>query len=151
MLLSPQPKLQFFDANGNPLVGGKLFTYLAGSTTPVTTYQDKAGTIENTNPVILDARGEANVWLDETILTKFVLTTAEDVEIWTVDNIGSIFTTSVITGDLSIEGALSVTGDIVAFATTDPETGGVADLPTYDELVATVADLTARVTALEAP
>ena len=151
MLLSPPPKLQFFDANGNPLVGGKLLTYLAGSTTPVTTYQDKAGTIANTNPVILDARGEANVWLDETILTKFVLTTAEDVELWTVDNIGSIFSMGVVAGDLRIEGELSVTGDIIAFATTDPGTGGTPALPTYDALVALVNDLIARVTVLEGP
>jgi len=151
MLLSPPPKLQFFDANGNPLVGGKLYTYLAGTTTATPTYQDKDGTTVNPNPVILDARGEASVWIDETVLTKFLLTTAEDVEIWTVDNIGSIFTTSVVTGDLRIEGELSVTGDIIAFATTDPETGGTPALPTYDELVAIVEDLVDRVTVLETP
>lgn len=151
MLLSPPPKLQFFDANGAPLVGGKLYTYLAGTTTPVTTYQNKDGTIANTNPVIFDARGEANVWTDETILTKFMLTTAEDVELWTVDNIGSIFTMGVVSGDLRVEGELSVTGDIIAFATTDPLTGGTPSLPTYDELVDMVNDLIDRVTILETP
>ena len=28
--LTPTPVMQFFDANGNPLVGGKLYTYANG-------------------------------------------------------------------------------------------------------------------------
>ena len=73
--LSSVPKLQFFDANGNPLVGGKLFTYAAGTTTPLATYTDSSAGTPNTNPIILNARGEANVWLDNTTY-KFVLKTA---------------------------------------------------------------------------
>jgi hypothetical protein len=46
--LSSVPKLQFFDANGNPLVGGKLFTYAAGTTTPLATYTDSTGLTPNT-------------------------------------------------------------------------------------------------------
>ena len=60
--LTPVPKIQFFDANGHPLAGGKLYSYAAGTTTPLVTYTDQAGTSANTNPVILDARGEASVW-----------------------------------------------------------------------------------------
>ena len=41
---------QFFTNNGEPLVGGKLDTYQAGSTTPLTTYTDSSGLIANTNP-----------------------------------------------------------------------------------------------------
>ena len=84
--LSPTPKLQFFDANGDPLVGGKLYTYAAGTTTPLTSYTDSTGVSANTNPIVLDSRGEANVWLDETFY-KFALYTAANVLIWTVDNI----------------------------------------------------------------
>lgn len=87
--LSPVPKLQFFDANGNPLVGGKLYSYEAGTTTPLATYTDYGAGTSNTNPVILDSRGEANVWLSSA-LYKFKLTTATDVEVWTVDNISSV-------------------------------------------------------------
>lgn len=86
--LSPTPKLQFFDANGVPLVGGKLYTYEAGTTTPLATYTDSSGGSFNTNPIILDARGEANVWLGSSSY-KFVLKTSTDVEIWTVDNVES--------------------------------------------------------------
>ena len=87
--LSPPPKLQFFDANGDPLVGGKMYTYEAGTSTPRTTYVDSSGVTANTNPIILDSRGEANVWLDPTLAYKFVLRTSADVIIWTVDQIRS--------------------------------------------------------------
>lgn len=87
-VLSPPPKLQFFDANGNPLVGGKLLSYVAGTTTPLATYTDSSGLVANPNPTILDARGEAGVWLSPAQPYKLRLTTAADVEIWTVDNIG---------------------------------------------------------------
>jgi hypothetical protein len=84
--LTPSAKQQFFDANGNPLAGGKLYTYTAGTTSPVVTYVDSAGVTTNTNPIILDSRGEANVWLG-TGTFKFKLMSATDVEIWSVDNI----------------------------------------------------------------
>jgi hypothetical protein len=86
--LSAVPKLQFFDNNGNPLVGGKLYTYAAGTTTPLATYTDSTGVTPNTNPIILDSRGEANVWLDATQY-KFELKTSADALIWTVDNISN--------------------------------------------------------------
>ena len=88
-VLSPPPKLQFFDANGVPLAGGKLYSYAAGTTTPLATYTSAAETTFNTNPIILNSRGEAEVWLGSP-LYKFKLTTAADVEIWTVDNITSL-------------------------------------------------------------
>jgi hypothetical protein len=89
--LAPTPKLQFFDANGAPLVGGLLYTYEAGSTTPLTSYTDSTGVSANTNPIVLDSRGEANVWLGAAIY-KFALYTSVGVLIWTVDNInGSTF------------------------------------------------------------
>lgn len=87
--LSPPPKLQFFDANGVPLAGGKLYSYAAGTTTPLATYASAGETAFNTNPIILNARGEAEVWLG-TPQYKLKLTSATDVEIWTVDNIASL-------------------------------------------------------------
>ena len=87
--LSFPPKLQFFDANGVPLVGGKLYSYAAGTTTPLATYTSSAETTFNPNPIILDSRGEAEVWLGSPMY-KFKLTTPADVEIWTVDNITSL-------------------------------------------------------------
>lgn len=83
--LSPAPKLQFFGTDGLPLVGGKLYTYAAGTTTPLATYVDYNGVTENTNPVILDSNGQANVWLPSTTSYKYVLKTPEDVTLYTVD------------------------------------------------------------------
>jgi hypothetical protein len=84
--ISPDPRLQFFANDGSPLVGGKLYTYAAGTTTPLATYTSITGLVANTNPVILDSRGEASVWLTSAKY-KFVLKTAADVEIWTQDNL----------------------------------------------------------------
>lgn len=84
--LSPTPKLQFFDANGAPLAGGLLYTYQAGTTTPLVTYTDSTGVSANTNPIVLDSRGEANVWLGADSY-KLALYTSTGVLIWTVDNI----------------------------------------------------------------
>lgn len=86
--LSPSPKMQFFTAAGVPLVGGKLFTYASGTTVPAATYTSSTGTTANTNPVILDSRGEANVWIGPSKYT-FVLKDADDNLIWTADGIGS--------------------------------------------------------------
>ena len=99
--LSPTPKLQFFDLNGAPLSGGLLYTYAAGSTTPLATYTDSTGNFANTNPIVLDSRGEANVWLGADSY-KLALYTSAGVLIWTVDNIstnGSNLSVTDHTGD----------------------------------------------------
>lgn len=87
-ILAPVPKLQFFTAAGVPLAGGKLYSYAAGTSSPLATYIDSTGATANTNPVILDSRGEANIWLGSSSY-KFKLTDSNNVEIWTVDNISS--------------------------------------------------------------
>lgn len=92
--LSPPPKLQFFGTDGLPLVGGKLYTYAAGTTTPIATYTDNTGTNQNTNPVILDSNGQASVWLTDTTTYKYVLTDANDVLLFTVDYVSVPVTTN---------------------------------------------------------
>lgn len=81
------PRFQFSNAQGHPLANGMLFTYLAGTTTPAKTWQDQALTIENTNPVRLDARGECVLWLDPAKSYKFVLKNFLGVTQWTEDNV----------------------------------------------------------------
>ena len=71
--------------SGLPNVGGKLFTYLAGTTTPQATFTDAGGGTANANPVILDARGEANVFWNG--VYKVILADAAGATIWTADNI----------------------------------------------------------------
>ena len=102
--LSSVPKLQFFDNDGNPLVAGKLYTYAAGTTTPLATYTDSTGATPNTNPVILDSRGEANVWLAAQSY-KFVLKTSTDSTIWTVDNVSNAINVSQILANSGTAGA----------------------------------------------
>jgi len=82
---------QFLDNAGNVLTGGKLFTYLAGTTTPAAVYTDSTGTAFHANPIILDAAGRVpaggEIWLSDNINYKFVLKDANDVLIATWDNI----------------------------------------------------------------
>lgn len=85
--IAPLGKYQAFDDNGDPLSGGLLYTYEAGTDTPKATYTTAAGNVENENPVELDAAGYADVWLGDGGY-KFVLKDADDATIFTVDNIG---------------------------------------------------------------
>lgn len=61
-VLLPNAKAQFIDSTGKPLVGGKVYFYIPNTSTLKDTYQDAAQTILNTNPVILDANGQAIIW-----------------------------------------------------------------------------------------
>lgn len=83
---------QFFDNNGVPLAGGKLYTYLAGTTTAATTYTSIAETNANPNPIILDSTGRVSneIWIVEGQAVKFILNDANNVLIWSKDNIEGI-------------------------------------------------------------
>jgi len=87
--LAPVPVFKSFDNNGVPLAGGLLYTYVAGTSTPQVTYKDSTGSSLNTNPVVLNTRGECALWLDSTLLYKFQLTDAVGNQIpgYPVDNI----------------------------------------------------------------
>jgi hypothetical protein len=56
--LMPAARQQYFDNNGRPLTGGKLYTFGAGTSNPKATFTDAAGTVAQTNPIILNTRGE---------------------------------------------------------------------------------------------
>lgn len=85
---------QFFDSNGVPLAGGRLYTYAAGTTTPETSYTASDGLTANANPIELNSAGRVSgtteVWLTITTAYKFVLKTAEDVQLWSADDISGI-------------------------------------------------------------
>lgn len=85
---------QFFDNSGNPLTGGKIYTYAAGTTTPQTTYTTSAGSTPHSNPIILDSAGRVSaggeIWLTSGVEYKFVLKTSAEVTIATYDNIVGI-------------------------------------------------------------
>lgn len=80
------PKFRAYDpSTGLPLVGGKLFTDIAGTSTPQATYTDAALTVPNANPIILDANGEAVIYTGP-LAYKFILQKSDGTAIWTFDN-----------------------------------------------------------------
>jgi len=114
----PNIKPQFNDVNGVPLSGGLLYVYVAGTSTPATTYSDFALTTANANPIVLDSRGEANIYLADGAY-KFVLADSDDVTLWTVDNYTAEDFSS--TSTLPTKYTISYS-DIAAAAPTDTET-----------------------------
>jgi hypothetical protein len=84
---------QFFTNNGVPLSGGKLYTYVAGTTTPAATYTSSSGSTPHANPIVLDSGGRVpggETWLTDGTSYKFVLKDSADVLIATYDNIVGI-------------------------------------------------------------
>jgi hypothetical protein len=83
---------QFFDNNGIPLSGGLIYTYQAGSSTPLATYTDVNGTTANANPIVLNSSGRLDneVWLTYGFNYKFVLQTSAAVTLGTYDNLYGI-------------------------------------------------------------
>jgi hypothetical protein len=96
---------QFFDNNGNPLTGGKIQSFQAGTTTPLATYTSSSGSVAHTNPIILDSAGRVpsggEIWNEYTYLYKFVLSNANNVVIATFDNVGGSFNTSPIVANFT--------------------------------------------------
>lgn len=96
VLLSPigNSMTPFVGLDNLPLVGGLLYTYQAGSTTPLTTYTGIDGTIACANPIVLGTNGlpPTEIWLTSTSTYKFVLATSANVTLYTYDNISGIAT-----------------------------------------------------------
>lgn len=121
-VLAPAPKAQFLSATGAPLAGGKVYTYAAGTTTPLATYTSYTGGSANTNPIILDARGEADIWYTNGVSYKVVLKDSTDSTIWTVDNMA-------IAGSMATQNSNNVTitgGTIGSGVTFNGNTTGTA-------------------------
>ena len=63
LALLPPPYICFYDGNGNPLSGGFVYSYAAGTNTPQNTFTDSTGAVANTNPVTLDSAGCSVIWI----------------------------------------------------------------------------------------
>jgi len=127
--LTPNLKLQFFDDNGDPLSGGLLFSYSAGSTTKRSTYTSSAGDVANPNPIVLDARGETPdaVWLSEGAEYKFVLAPSYDTDppaapIWTEDNVTGVNDTSSSAAQWMLSGVTPVYATAATFTVAGNQT-----------------------------
>jgi hypothetical protein len=83
---------QFLDNSGNPLTGGLLYTYTAGTTTPANTYTSSSGVTAHSNPIIMDAAGrlESEVWLTGEVAYKFILRDSAGALLGTYDDIYGI-------------------------------------------------------------
>ena len=119
-VVTPTAKAQFIDAAGVPLAAGLLYTYAAGTTTPQATYTDSTGVTANSNPIVLDSRGEANIWLGSATY-KFKLCDSTNTELWTVDNISAPTSglSPVLSGNVTIDN----TGPGTALTITQTGTG----------------------------
>ena len=80
---------QYFDNNGVPLAGGLIYTYQAGTSTPLATYTDNGGTVANANPIVLDSAGRVpyEIWMFTGYSYKFVIQSATATSIQTLDNL----------------------------------------------------------------
>lgn len=105
----PVPKMQFFDNAGNPLAGGLVLFYTAGTSTPATVYVDSVGTPLGVS-VSLDSAGRATVFLGPQAY-KVELRNSAGQTLWIVDGVAgsnaiSSLTTLTITGTLTAQGSV---------------------------------------------
>ncbi len=93
-LLTPPIKFRYTDANNEPLAAGKVYTYISGTNTPLITWVDVDGNANNTNPVILDANGAADIFLQPGKVYRFTVTDANDVALETTDGVAGATTST---------------------------------------------------------
>jgi len=92
IVLSTPPYQAFYDSDGDPLSGGLIYTYEAGTDTPKATFTTQAGTVEQTNPIVLDSAGRAVWWIEGSY--KYVVKDSLGNTIKTVDNVTSFSVSS---------------------------------------------------------
>ena len=104
VVIAPVPKIQFFNSSGRPLASGCVFSYVSGTTTALPTYTDFSGTVQNTNPIILDSGGFAGtgsngIWLEAGTAYRLVVKSSGGTNcslgstLYTVDGLGGGVTT----------------------------------------------------------
>lgn len=104
---------QFLDDNGDPLAGGLLYSYEAGTSTPKATYKDLAGSEANTNPIVLDSAGRPPYDVRFTTGTyKFVLKDSLENTIWTVDDVQTFASYVTTAGALAVAENLADLADV---------------------------------------
>lgn len=85
---APFVKAYYTTNNGDPCASCLLYTFMAGTTTPIATYSNATLTTANSNPIVLDSSGRATIYLTATSY-KFELRTAAGAVLWTQDNVPS--------------------------------------------------------------
>jgi len=121
----PVPNIQFFDTTTTPgvvapCVGCSLYSYAAGTTTPLATYTDYTATTTNSNPVVFNSAGynaNVGVWLGAACY-KFVLQTAAAVTIWSQDHVCGLGNPTSYTASAFYASGAAGTTRLLAFETT---------------------------------
>ena len=124
---------QFFDNNGQPLSGGKIFTYAAGTTTPQATYTSATGVTPHANPIVLDSAGRVpggEIWLTDSLIYKFVIETSTNILIGTYDNITGV-NSNFVNYTVQEEVITATAGQTVFNLTTINYTPGTNSLSVY--------------------
>ena len=112
------PKFTVLDNNGDPLAGGKVYTYAAGGTSNKATYTDSTEGTANTNPVILDSNGQADIWLLSDDNYHIVVKDSTDTTTYAdVDEVSGIADmnnlTITVSGSLKLGGNLNTNGNAI--------------------------------------
>jgi hypothetical protein len=85
------PKSQWVDENGDPMSGGYMYFYDPATDNLKNTYPTAddadAQTNANSNPVVLDSRGEASIFLEDGETYKVTLYDVGGTLLWTVDDV----------------------------------------------------------------
>ena len=137
MSVNPSPiggfAAQFFDNNGQPLSGGKIYTYAAGTTTPQATYTSATGVTPHANPIVLDSAGRVpggEIWLTDSLIYKFVIETSTAILIGTYDNITGV-NSNFVNYTVQEEVITATAGQTVFNLTTINYTPGTNSLAVY--------------------
>ena len=140
------PVVQFADANGLPLAGGLIYTYAAGTSTPLAAYTDSTGSVALANPVVLDSAGRAQIWLGQSNY-KLIVKDSGGVTQWTLDGVSEVslaqltasstFSSLSVTGNATISGNETVTGTLTAASLSVTGTENVAGALTAASLAVT--------------
>jgi hypothetical protein len=87
--LLTSPVFRAFTAAGAPLAAGRLYSYLAQTSTPQALYADANGTTPLANPIVLDSGGACVAYLPQGIALKLNLLDSALVQQpdWPVDNL----------------------------------------------------------------
>ena len=98
------PFRQFVDADGAPLAGGLIYTYITRSSTPKTTYTDSEAGTSLSNPIVLDSAGCANIWMDTDTTYRLIIKDADGNQIGsTIDDVSPIVLLAASTGGSNID------------------------------------------------
>tara|TARA_R110000868_G_C10969754_1_gene769607 strand:- start:11312 stop:12463 length:1152 start_codon:yes stop_codon:yes gene_type:complete len=113
--LLPLPRAVFYDANGAPLAGGYVYTYVPGGVTPKLTWQDSGETTPNTNPIVLDANGSCLMYGDGQYQITVTDSLGNSVPAYSGLSINPAVASGgnlIVTGDLTVDGDTALGGDL---------------------------------------